>query len=148
MTNKTKSMFVFFTGLASLALPMAAYAGSAPNPEVSALIERFKAEASRNDPSAGAFSAEAGKKLFFSTRVHSSDGKKRGCTTCHTENPSNAGRTQVGKRIEPISPAVNPERFTDPKQIEKWFKRNCKWVLERECTPVEKGNFITFMLSL
>ena len=42
-----------------------------------------------------------------------------------------------------------PTRSATPNQadVEKWFKRNCKQVLGRECTPAEKGDFITFMMS-
>ena len=40
---------------------------------------------------------------------------------------------------------VNAERFTDLAKTEKWFRRNCDTVLGRECTVIEKGNFLTFM---
>ncbi|TBR21868.1 MAG: DUF1924 domain-containing protein, partial [Candidatus Nitrosotenuis sp.] len=33
----------------------------------------------------------------------------------------------------------------DPKFVEKWFKRNCKETLERECTPQEKGDFLAYL---
>lgn len=94
------------------------------------------------------FSAEEGKRFFNSKRTHSQKKEERSCTTCHTSNPAAVGKTPVGKAIEPMSPAVNKERFTDPKKVEKWFKRNCEWVLERECTPKEKGDFITYMTTL
>ena len=58
------------------------------------------------------------------------------------------GKTKVGKRIEPMAPAVNAERFTDPKKTEKWFGRNCKDVLERECTPREKASFIAWLMTI
>lgn len=95
-----------------------------------------------------AFSAEDGKKLFIAKKTHSQKNEERSCTTCHTSDPSKQGKTAVGKVIEPISPAVNKERFTDSKKVEKWFKRNCEWVFERECTPREKGDFIAYMMSL
>lgn len=44
-----------------------------------------------------------------------------------------------------MSPAVNPKRLSDPKKIEKWFLRNCKWTLGRECTPQEKGDYLTYL---
>jgi hypothetical protein len=94
------------------------------------------------------FSAEEGKKLFYLKRVHSVKKESRSCTTCHAENPANPGRTAVGKPIDPISPAASKGRFTDPAKVEKWFQRNCTWVLERECTPKEKGDFIAYMISL
>jgi len=123
-------------------------AGTELNPEMAALMKTYLAEAQKADPSLRAFSAEEGKKLFYSKRMHSKKKEERGCTTCHTSKPENMGKTPVGKVIEPISPAVNKKRFTDPKRMKKWFRRNCKWVLERECTPREKGDFITFMISL
>ena len=43
--------------------------------------------------------------------------------------------------------SANPKRYTNKADVEKWFKRNCKQVLGRECTPAEKGDFITFMMS-
>ncbi len=42
---------------------------------------------------------------------------------------------------------AEPNRYTDQAKAEKWFGRNCRNVLRRECTPTEKGDFITFMLS-
>lgn len=116
------------------------YAAS-PNAEMTSYIDGLKKQ------SGAPFSAEEGKKLHNSKRVHSNK-EERSCTTCHTANPAAQGKTPVGKVIEPLSPAVNKERFTDPKKVEKWFKRNCEWVLERECTPKEKGDFITYMMSL
>ena len=64
----------------------------------------------------------------------------------HTD-PHNAGQTTVGQAIKPMAVSVTPDRFTDMAKTEKWFRRNCKTVLGRECTPVEKGDFIAFMTS-
>ncbi|MBI1911430.1 MAG: DUF1924 domain-containing protein [Deltaproteobacteria bacterium] len=113
------------------------------NPQMQALVDSYQKEAGVK-----AFSADEGKKLFMSKRMHSVKKEERSCTTCHTTNPAQTGKTVVGKPIDPISPAVTKDRFTDPKKVEKWFKRNCEWVLERECTPKEKGDYITFMTSL
>ena len=144
-----KMSSVFLIAITSaLIFSGAAYAETQPNALMTGVIEGLSNDASAADPGFTGFSARAGEELFLSTRLHSKKGKQRGCTTCHTDDPSAKGRTQVGKSIEPISPATNPDRFTDPKKVGKWFKRNCKWVLERECTPVEKGNFLTYMLSL
>jgi len=113
------------------------------NAEVKALIDSYKKAAGVQS-----FSAEEGKNFFHSKRMHSKEKEERSCTTCHTADPKNQGKTAVGKVIEPMAHSVNPKRFTDPKKIEKWFKRNCKWVLERECTPKEKGDYISYMMSL
>jgi mono/diheme cytochrome c family protein len=67
------------------------------------------------------------------------------CAGCHTDNPKRAGQTRVGKRIEPLAPAANPVRFTDAAKVEKWFRRNCQDVLQRECSAQEKGDFIVWL---
>jgi hypothetical protein len=43
--------------------------------------------------------------------------------------------------------SASPARYTDPAKVEKWFKRNCNEVLGRECTPQEKGDWLSFMIS-
>lgn len=58
-------------------------------------------------------------------------GAQRSCAGCHGADPRQAGRTRVGKRIEPLAPALNRERFTDAAKVEKWFRRNCMDVLQR-----------------
>jgi hypothetical protein len=89
------------------------------------------------------FSAERGA-AFFRTK-----GTDWSCTTCHTADPRKPGRhTVTGKAIEPMAPAVNPARLTDVAKVEKWFKRNCRDVLDRECTAQEKGDVITYLRSL
>jgi len=88
-----------------------------------------------------------GEKMFFAKRTHS-NGDTVSCTTCHTDNPKATGKTRANKLIEPIAPIANRERFTDPAKVEKWFKRNCKDVLERACTEQEKADFIAFMISV
>lgn len=94
------------------------------------------------------FSANDGKKLYFLKRMHSEKKEEISCTSCHMDDPAKVGKTPVGKSIDPLSPAVNKERFADPEKVEKWFKRNCTGVFERECTPKEKGDFVTYMMSL
>lgn len=70
------------------------------------------------------------------------------CTSCHTNDPAQTGRHVVtDKAIKPLAPAANPERFTDPAKVEKWFRRNCTEVVGRECTPAEKADFIAFLLK-
>lgn len=133
---------VVLTALVFLGAPLAAKAGTL-NADMQSLVAKLQKEAGVK-----AFSADEGKKLFNTKKTHSQKNEERSCTTCHTSDPSKQGKTVVGKIIDPISPAVNKERFTDPKKVEKWFKRNCEWVLERECTPKEKGDFITYMMSL
>lgn len=95
----------------------------------------------------GVASGARGEKLFFAKRTHS-NGETVSCTSCHTDNPKATGITRANKLIEPIAPVANKERFTDPAKVEKWFKRNCKDVLERACSEQEKADFIAYMLAV
>ena len=63
-------------------------------------------------------------------------------------NPRGAGRTLTGKDIEAVAASATPKRYTDPAKVEKWFKRNCNEVLGRACTVQEKGDWLSYMLSL
>lgn len=96
---------------------------------------------------AGSFSASNGEAMWNKDFPDpDSPGKIRNCSTCHGKDMTAKGKhAKTGKVIDPIAPSANKERFTDPKFIEKWFKRNCKWVLDRECTPQEKGDFLSFL---
>ncbi len=70
------------------------------------------------------------------------------CASCHTPDPSAVGEHSVtGKRIEPLAPAANPKRFSDPASVEKWFKRNCNDVLKRLCTAQEKGDLLAWLMT-
>lgn len=82
---------------------------------------------------------------FYHAKHPGRDGGQQSCATCHTDNPRQTGKTRVGKPIEPLAPAANPQRFTDAAKVEKWFRRNCKDVLQRECTAQEKGDFIAWL---
>ena len=108
------------------------------------ILAGFATEAKGVDPAFAGFTAERGKTLFF-TKHGGGKPKVPACTVCHTENPRSIGETRAGKAIDPIAVSKTPGRFTDPKKVTKWFRRNCKTVLGRECTPIEKGDFITFM---
>jgi cytochrome c peroxidase len=82
---------------------------------------------------------------FFSGK----HGKEWSCSSCHTANPAMEGKhASTGKVIAPMAPAANPKRFTDAAKTEKWFRRNCNDVLGRECTPGEKADFITWLVSI
>lgn len=90
------------------------------------------------------FSAARGES-FFKTR----QGSEWSCISCHSENPAAPGKhAKTGKAIDPLAPSANAERFTDPEEVEKWFKRNCYDVLSRECTPQEKGDVLTYLLTI
>ena len=102
-------------------------------------LNLFKKEASGQS-----FSAERGK-AFFNTK-HGSDWS---CASCHTDNPAANGKhAKSDKLIQPMAPSANAERFTDPKKVEKWFKRNCNDVLDRVCTPQEKGDVLAYLMTV
>lgn len=106
-------------------------------------IATYAAEAGRAQPG---FSADTARGRAFATRAWGVSEKMPNCAACHTDNPRAAGRHAVtGKGIAALSPSVNPERFSDPAKVEKWFKRNCKEVVGRLCTPAEKADFIQFV---
>ena len=91
-------------------------------------------------------SAEKGQK-FFTTNF----GRDLGfsCSSCHTANPLKDGKDQVTeKRIKPLAPAANTERFTDAHKVEFHFNLNCKDVVGRLCTPGEKADVMAWLISL
>lgn len=98
---------------------------------------------------ASEFSAERGKDMWFNTYTHAKADKPRSCTSCHTNNSRvNGKHAKTGKPIKPMARSVNPKRLTEVKKIEKWFKRNCKWTIGRECSAQEKGDFLSYLRTL
>jgi mono/diheme cytochrome c family protein len=95
---------------------------------------------------AGSASAARGE-AFFHAKI-TRDGQTESCASCHTDNPKAAGKTRANKLIEPLAPVANRDRFTDPAKVEKWFRRNCKDVLARECSAQEKADFVAFLISV
>ncbi len=93
------------------------------------------------------FSAQRGGELW--NREFTLSAQPRSCATCHTNDPRLTGKhLRTGKLIKPMAPSVNPDRLTDQRKIEKWFKRNCKWTLGRVCTAQEKGDVLEFLKTL
>jgi hypothetical protein len=71
------------------------------------------------------------------------------CASCHGASPTQPGKhASTGKTIAPLAPMVNPDRFSDSAKVEKWFRRNCKDVLSRECTPLEKGDVVAYVKDM
>jgi hypothetical protein len=82
----------------------------------------------------------------FFTQKH---GYAWSCASCHSNPPTEQGRhADTGKTIKPLAPAVNPESMTDQAKVDKWFRRNCKDVLKRECTPMEKADVLAWLIQL
>ncbi len=131
-----KNMLVVTSGIVAMILSAATLAGPRED-----LLVQYAAAAK----SAG-FSAPRGQALHTQ---NFSGGKPDtpACTSCHGKDPRGAGRTLAGKTIEPVAASAVPTRYTDPAKVEKWFKRNCTEVLGRECTPQEKGDWLTFVIG-
>ncbi len=119
-------------------LAQAAYAET-PN-EILASIQQEAA----STPGFQGFSAARGENFFKSRH-----GNDWSCSSCHTDNPAAAGKhAKTGKIIQALAPSANAERFTNPKKVDKWFKRNCNDVLDRACSAQEKGDVLSYLLTL
>lgn len=94
------------------------------------------------------FSADAGRQIFLMSRTWEGDSQPA-CAACHTDDPKNDGKHIESKKlIKPLAPTANPERFTDVQKIEANFSKHCREVYSRDCTASEKGNFLTYLLSV
>lgn len=123
------------------ALGLAAQPALAETPsEILASIQKEAA----GTPGFQGFSAARGETFFKAKH-----GAEWSCASCHTENPAVAGKhAKTGKAIDPLAPSANSERFTNPKKVAKWFKRNCNDVLGRVCTAQEKGDVLAYLLTV
>jgi hypothetical protein len=91
-------------------------------------------------------SAERGRQFYGEKRGATE--KMPSCTTCHTDDPIAVGKHVItGKPIEAMAPVAGSPRFTDAAKTEKWFRRNCKEVVGRECTAAEKADLLRFLLT-
>jgi cytochrome c peroxidase len=101
-------------------------------------LKRFEQEAGTTA------SAERGVRFF--SQKH---GSEWSCSTCHTTKPTISGKhAKTDKVIAPLAPSANPERFTDPAKVDKWFRRNCNDTLDRQCSAQEKADVLAWLLTL
>jgi len=106
------------------------------------LLNHYKAQAQSEGQAGG--DAARGQTFFNST--HGNEWK---CASCHGAVPTAKGEHALThKVIEPMAPASNPQRFSDMAKTEKWFRRNCKDVLGRECSAAEKADVLAWLLTL
>lgn len=134
--------------IAVAALCLAIVMGTAfANSARDAILATYATAAKQLDPSFTGFSVERGSQLWNSTHTEGNIDTPS-CTTCHTKDATAQGMTRALKPIAPMAVSRTPDRFTDPEKVEKWFLRNCKTVLGRECTPTEKGDVISYLSSL
>jgi len=124
-----------------LSLPTAATAATHAE-----LLAGLATAAKAANPSFVGFSVERGRIL---QQQSFAGGKPEtpACTSCHGSNPRAAGRTPSGKSIDPLAVSVSPARYTDPAKVEKWFRRNCIEVLGRECSALEKGDWLSYVIG-
>ena len=129
---------------ASLGAPLAL---AAMSPAQKTIYDSFAAAAKTADAAFTDFSASRGQAFFLGQHA---GGKPdtASCTACHTTDPKKSGRTRAGKEILPMAASANPKRFTDAADVEIWFRRNCNDVLGRDCTVVEKGDVLAYLLGL
>lgn len=112
------------------------------NPVVDQLLQDYGQQSAINADAA------SGKSLWTSAVNVPGGDEQRSCTHCHGDSLAAEGKhAKTGKLIKPMSPAINPERFTDAAKIEKWFMRNCKWTWGRECTADEKASFLLYLTT-
>jgi Domain of unknown function (DUF1924) len=130
------SMRLFLTGLL-LSLCVTAFSATAVNE----LLQEYRQQGAQD------FSAAAGK-TFWNQAVRTGAGDERQCASCHTADVRQGGKHAVtGKAIEPLAPSIKSKRLTNTKKIRKWLRRNCEWTRGRECTPQEKGDVLTYLLT-
>ena len=132
-------------------------------------LASYAAQAKQHDPSFDGFSAERGRAFYFRSHVIE-DGSELSCASCHHADPRqktiahkdqipcrachitfhdpSAGRAVIIGDIKPFAPSANADRFTNEWKVEAWFAWNCKLLLKRECTPVEKGDVITWLMTI
>jgi hypothetical protein len=120
--------------LACLSLPSA----RAADTNAALQLARFNAQAGSPGQ------AERGRAFFGSPH-----GGEHSCARCHHQPPTTAGQhASTGKTLPPMAPAFNAQAFTDGSKVDKWFRRNCKDVLARECTATEKADVLAYLISL
>lgn len=88
--------------------------------------------------------AQQGEQLF-----NQKHGDIWSCASCHNSPPVTSGKhATTSKPIKPLAPAFNTQALTDSAKVDKWFKRNCRDVMKRECTAAEKADVLAYLLSL
>lgn len=117
------------------------------NPQMQEFMNTLQAEAKQQNPSFQGFDYARGEAIF-TTQKMGKNGTLISCVSCHTNDLSKNGLNEhTNKVIEPLSPSANPTRFTDVKEVQKWLRRNFKDVYNREGTPLEQGDVITYIID-
>ena len=150
MRNKVVRIAIRGLTAAALALSVACGANlalAAMSSVQKAIYDSYASAAKTADAAFTEFSASRGQALFQGKHA-GGKADTASCTACHTTDPKKIGRTRAGKEIQPMAASANPKRFTDAADVEKWFRRNCLDVLGRECTTLEKGDVLAYLLGI
>lgn len=129
--------------LTALSLILPAVAAGGPRED---LLARYAAQAQHSGSGFSGFSPERGQ-VLHTRKFGGGKPDTPACTSCHGPDPRQPGQTPAGKPIDPVAVSAAPARYADYAKVEKWFKRNCNEVLGRECTAVEKGDWLTYMMK-
>ena len=152
--------------LAAAILPWTAARADTPRE----VLERYALEAAREQSAFSGFDAERGRSFYMQKHAvegvgalscsscHRKDPRERilrhrvevPCRACHVINDADHPAPKDAKKrvIEPFAPSANPERFTEYGRAEDYFFTNCRMLLRRECTAQEKGDLLTWLLSV
>jgi hypothetical protein len=101
-------------------------------------LQRYQAEAGQP------FDAARGKALW------EKEVNGKSCATCHHKDvtePGEVGFWVFKKTIPPMALSANPKLFEDPDHTEKLFNKRCDSVFSRECSALEKGDIMHYLLS-
>jgi hypothetical protein len=158
-----KQLLLVLALAGSIALPAQAQSISAKQTEVmkqliatyakQAKSEKIKAKGKSN--SADEFSVSVGREFYLERRVWGAqdevtiDYQVPTCSNCHSADPMKEGtHVKTKKPIKPLAPAASPERFTSAAKVEKNFTEHCQDIYKRDCSAVEKGHFLTYLMSV
>jgi len=147
----------------------ALYAGLGAAIEPEDFLAAYAEQAKQSDPGFAGFSAERGRAFYFS-KHKTDDGSELSCASCHRADPRTRTIAHLGefpcrachtllhgssdkhspteRQIPPLAPSANRSRFTREEKVESWFGWNCNLLLKRECTPQEKGDFVTWLMTI
>ncbi|MGH8632027.1 MAG: DUF1924 domain-containing protein [Burkholderiales bacterium] len=134
------------------------------------IIAHYAEQARQEDPDFAGFSVERGKEVYFRKGVirgvgevscarchrpdpreliiaHETDILCRACHVIHDEeHPAPNGAKK--RKIEPLAPSHGHNRLTDPDTVDVFLRLNCKLTFKRDCTTLEKGDVLTWILSI
>lgn len=125
-------------GLGLLTIPIAT--ALADEATINTLMKQYQAAGAAEG------NAQRGEVLWNKTFTGQAPFTERSCKTCHSANIKNQGKhVRTGKVIKPLAPSINAESLSKVKKVNKWFKRNCKWTLGKECNAQQKADVLTFL---